>query len=164
MGQLITRAGDVLELEDSRELEETRLPGRMLEVLQDFAEAQRLGRKRWKPPRDGFRFFDVNSIAEANRRLYDELRGDPDRWAAYLAAHSAYVADRRRTNVEFLEKERAARARSYAKLRADPERAQAERDRARRKYAEMRSDPAQRERYERSKEAARERHRRRKQK
>lgn len=72
---LTTRDGELLELEADRALEETRLPLRLVEVLREFAAAQRLGRKRERFPR-WFRIFSP----EASAQTYAEwVKANPER-------------------------------------------------------------------------------------
>lgn len=85
--QLRTADGVELELGDFGEIQETVIPFRTLEVLQEFAEAQHLNRKRKRVvPFTGYFLFDPEETRRIKRewmaewrKLYPEVARERDR-------------------------------------------------------------------------------------
>lgn len=153
MDRLITREGLDLELED-RELEETVIPARLAEILEEFADVQGLKRRPewlgdgysvrapapWRPPADPVRRESV--LATHRRRMPSgPQRFTPEWWKqryAHLKADSARFAKEHAQKLAWQRKKYGEDAEYRERRKKDGLR------RARAWYARVKADPIRR--------------------
>jgi hypothetical protein len=172
--RLITRDGTELELED-RELEETAIPGRLREILEEFADAQGLSRRRREWLDDGFIPHappkglthghlprlrtpggPMRFSPEWWKQRHARLKADPVRYAKDHAQKLAWQRKKYREDEAYRKRrieEAKRRMRAwYAKVKADPVRRKRlmedVRRRANARYQRLKTDPGERQRYE----------------
>jgi hypothetical protein len=144
--RLITCEGVTLELED-RELEETWGSSlRMREVLEEFAEAQRLRLTAERPSPLWFTEFDPEANRQKASAYYHAI--NTERGQAYklerLRAQNAGKWERVKADPERHARQKASQRTYDRRRRADPEKHEAMKRRHREAYHRRRQDPARR--------------------